>query len=70
MANKMRWIPVTKALPDKPGEYLCTTNYLHDKVYIEIYYGADSAWSTWSNPYITAWMPLPEPYHLGTTETE
>ena len=25
MANKMEWIPVTKALPDKPGEYLCTT---------------------------------------------
>jgi len=54
-----RWIPVSEKMPDAFGAYLISSK--HGTVYVARYtaYG----WSGHFEKCITAWMPLPEPYH-------
>ena len=72
---KQRWIPVSKRLPDEPKE-----NPFFEGKKLELYLvtvkGADypfrAFWNGkffadgWSKADVIAWMPLPEPYKVGT----
>ena len=64
-----QWIPCSERLPDKNGFYLCTTkdgetilefnfgnpHYKDEPSFVSDFLGR-------CNPYVIAWMPLPEPY--------
>ena len=59
------WIPTSERLPEKDGEYLCTTVYGNvTDIWIDTFYKGE-----WTRPAdvefdyeIIAWQPLPEPY--------
>lgn len=73
-----KWIPVSERLPDKPGQYLVTSelNYYHGgcleknengtshSIAIAYYDGTDKIGGKnyWNHAYVTAWMPLPKIY--------
>ena len=54
--EELKWVPISKAVPKEPGEYLTTT--LHGSVYCD----------HWNGEYfertetVIAWMKLPAPY--------
>lgn len=57
------WIPCSDRLPEKQGQYYVSGG---DKVWIcdfLIFSNFKGGWcNDVSNPVVTAWMPLPEPY--------
>ena len=64
-AMQDRWIPVSERLPEKDGEYLCTTVYGNvTDIWIDTFYKGE-----WTRPAdvefdyeIIAWQPLPDPW--------
>jgi len=68
---KPQWIPVTERLPKETGLYLVTLkttgiNAFKDThpngfVYIALWDGISMRWG-YNDKYVTAWMPLPEPF--------
>lgn len=60
-----RWIPVTERLPDEEGAYIVTVRDIFGNGYVtrEWFYGNE-----WSYSFVTAWMPLLEPYKAESEE--
>ena len=66
------WIPVTERLPEDRCRVLVTVNGKHDNIIFldaleTAEYDGDSGWIVkghpkWTDPNVTAWQPLPEPY--------
>ena len=69
------WIPVSERLPEDEYGVLVTVNGKHNNITfidaLEIAeYDSTDGWIVegyldWTNPDVTAWMPLPEPYKGG-----
>lgn len=72
--QKDNWIPVSERLPEKFENVLLSTNgglveegfYFETTEFHAIWKGVVTHGTYWDDE-ITAWMPLPEPYH---TESE
>ena len=72
------WIPVTERLPDNGYGVLVTVNGKHnDIIFIDALeiaeYDGDFGWIVegypqWTDPDVTAWQPLPEPYKESEQE--
>ena len=60
-----KWIPVSKRLPEKSGNYLvCGKNVIWICEFLDL--GMVKGWSNPAeNPVVEAWMELPEPYQKG-----
>lgn len=59
------WMPCSKRLPDKEGEYIVTDDAggMATVETDEFYYDEDTGEPSWLfSQNVTAWMPLPEPY--------
>jgi hypothetical protein len=66
-----KWIPVTERLPKETGLYLVTLKtaginafegtHPNGFVYIALWDGISMRWG-YNDKYVTAWMPLPEPF--------
>lgn len=66
LINEWRWIPITERLPEERGEYLITTtDGLVNKCF---FIGKGERYFFGMHEYVTAWMPLPEPYKEGAEE--
>lgn len=52
----MKWIPTSKAVPDKEGMYLTTT--IFQEVYCDFWHGSNFD----RTELVIAWAPMPEPY--------
>ena len=73
--QERNWIPVTERLPEDGYGVLVTVNGKHnDIIFIDALeiaeYDGDFGWIVegypqWTDPDVTAWMPLPEPYKGG-----
>jgi hypothetical protein len=64
-----KWIPTTERLPDNNQTEYLVTYKRKGKLWINIGFCDDGDWYLYSNdegpnwePYVIAWMPLPEPY--------
>lgn len=64
---EQRWIPVSKRLPEEPGEYHVTNHLGHVVRYV--FNDTASSKEYWRRCAI-AWMPLPEPYKEESREDE
>lgn len=53
------WIRVRDRLPNKDGSYIVRSEF-SNKVYTAHFWARSREWSG-RNPYVTHWMPLPEP---------
>ena len=74
MTYTSRWIPTRERLPETPGFYLTTvlveditdeddeTPTRYGTIDISFFNSAGK-WSDWDFEDVTAWMPLPDPYH-------
>ena len=72
------WIPVSERLPDNGYEVLVTVNGKHNNITfinaLEIAeYNSEDGWILegyldWTNPDVTAWQTLPEPYKESEEE--
>lgn len=72
------WIPVTERLPENGYGVLVTVNGKHNNITfidaLEIAeYDSNDGWIIegyldWTNPDVTAWMPLPAPYKESDKE--
>ena len=72
------WVPVTERLPDNGYGVLVTVNGKHnDIIFIDALeiaeYDGDFGWviegyPQWTDPDVTAWQPLPEPYKESAEE--
>ena len=72
------WIPVSERLPEDGYGVLVTVNGKHNNITfvdaLEIAeYDGDFGWIVegypqWTDPDVTAWMPLPEPYKESEEE--
>lgn len=60
--KKGKWIPVTERLPEEQGSYL-VTYYFKGRWVVGIDYFRPKKDDWKQHNYITAWMPLPEPYN-------
>lgn len=60
------WIPVSRELPEKSGDYLVYVAPECEEPYISIEEidceGALKEWNYYKPNEVVAWMPLPEPY--------
>ena len=57
------WIPITERKPDTAKHILVTLKWEEDDYEVtELDYGVDVACGSRFAKYVTAWMPLPEPY--------
>ena len=67
-----KWIPVTERLPEMNEWVLCHRNKpIKINVSRLVYIGGEIHWEDTSlrfNDFVTAWMPLPEPYKERTDE--
>lgn len=66
-----RWIPVTERLPEKDGMYLVSISpqsRMEKRVDTDFY----SHFGVWQifGKFVTAWMPLPEPYEKETEDEQ
>ena len=64
-----QWIPCSEKLPSQDGEYLVTVYCTKDITWVDKfeYFITDDGWVDPSNAidwngYVTAWMPLPQPW--------
>ncbi|MBO7691067.1 MAG: DUF551 domain-containing protein [Methanobrevibacter sp.] len=62
-----RWIPVTERLPEKDGMYLVSisTKARMEKRADTDFYSHFGVWMMFGK-FVTAWMPIPEPYREET----
>lgn len=65
LLEKMRWIPVSKGLPEY-GEAVLT--YHEDDEEYQINWVTDDETGEWFHENPTAWMSLPEPYKAESEE--
>jgi len=63
------WIPVEERLPENDKPVLVTADWDHDdlEVCTAVYWHDTECWGNLED-YITAWMPLPEPYRGKTND--
>ena len=76
--QERKWIPVSERLPEDGYGVLVTVNGKHNNITfvdaLEIAeYDGDFGWIVegypqWTDPNVTAWQPLPEPYKEGEQE--
>ena len=72
------WIPVSERLPEDGYGVLVTVNGKHDNIIFldaleTAEYDGDFGWIVkghpkWTDPNVTAWQPLPEPYKESEQE--
>lgn len=76
--ERTRWIPVNERMPEDEKEVLVWFEYFQYGYYNRLHqtyglgYAENGEWSHfvngtsgWKDLNIIAWMPLPEPYHIG-----
>ena len=63
-----KWIPVSERFPEKSGDYLVTVDYGNDIGRMCQHRYFFSKGIGWEDEYISAWMPLPEPYKGAENE--
>lgn len=65
-----KWIPVTERLPEKHEEVLVTVagEIVIAWLYLDGRWRSNDCPETYLNDFITAWMPLPEPYRKETED--
>ena len=76
--EQTRWIPCSKRLPKKSGEYWCTfgkTNLMGSDYYTtesdaKKIFDDPEEYVGWQSHNVIAWMPLPEKYKAETEEDE
>ena len=61
LPSAQQWIPVNEGPPEKSGEYLVTVEDELTYLWFGVYKSEEKKWA-YCHPFITAWMPLPEPY--------
>lgn len=70
LPSAQRWIPVTERLPEKHDEVLVTVagEIVIAWLYLDGRWRSNDCPETYLNDFITAWMPLPEPYREETED--
>lgn len=59
--DNLKWIPASKKLPDKDGDYLVTFKLLFTRP-VEVCTFSNGYWDKDGYEDVLAWMPLPEPW--------
>ena len=71
LPSTQQWIPCSKILPNKDGNYIVTLSYTDgfkfSFVDIDNFSVYEHQWNTYGSEVI-AWMPIPEPYKTESEE--
>lgn len=75
LPSAQQWIPCSERLPEQDGEYLVTVYCTKNAIWVDNfeYFKTSDGWVASSdaidwNGYVTAWMPLPQPWEGDSNE--
>ena len=60
--NVGEWIPCSERLPEEECKVLVSLTSLNGEKIVRTDFIRDGRWWQWHSGFVTAWMPLPEPY--------